>query len=478
MTKEELLAERTNLKVRITELDQQYAGAFLDPESTDGQEFNTAMARVEEVDKIVAQLGVREAHVRRLSDSDTNVETGASFHTPKPGVARGEDIYDLSTIRMNMADPTGGKNELHERAKRAIEISRFPHENADQAKCKERVDRLLANDGTGEVARRILATGSAAYQRAFGKALTGQPLQGSEFSALSVGTGSTGGFAVPYVLDPTIIPTSNLAVNPLRAISREVQLVGSNEWRGVSSAGVTAHRRNEGDESADDSPTLAQPTVRPTRVDVFVPFSVELQEDWGSLQTELARLIQDAKDVEEATSFVTGNGTAPNPEGLITNLVANTAITKTAATATFASTDLDLVEEALGARFRARAQWVGNRATYNAIRHFATNNGPDLWVRIAEGLQAGGNTGQTILGYAANESSAMDTGVTTSGKNLLVLGDFQYFAIVDRIGMQVELVQHLFGTDQRPTGQRGFYAWWRNASKVLAFQAFEILQVR
>lgn len=478
MTKEELLAEGTSLKVRIGEINTQYEGQYIDPTSPDGKEWNTAMARVEEVEKIVAQIDTREAQIARLASSDKNTEIGATFHTPKSGVARGDDIYDLSTIRMNMADPQAAVHELHERAKRAIEISRFPHENADQAKCQERVDRLLAGDASGELARRVISTGSPIYQRAFGKALTGQPLQGAEFSALSVGTGATGGYAVPYVLDPTIIPTSSQKVNPLRAISREIQLVGSNEWRGVSSAGVTAHRRAENGEAADDSPTLAQPTVQPTRVDVFIPFSVELQEDWGSLQTEMARLIQDAKDVEEATSFVTGNGTAPNPEGLITNLVANTAITKTAATATFASADLDLAEEALGPRFQANAQWVGNRATYNSVRHFATNNGPDLWVRIAEGLAQGGNTGRTLLGYAANEASAMDTGVTTSGKNLLVLGDFEYFAIIDRIGMQVELVQHLFGGSGRPTGQRGFFAYWRNASKVLAYQAFTILQVR
>src|ERR1700752_3711766 len=195
------------------------------------------------------------------------------------------------------------------------------------------------------------------------------------------------------------------------------------------------------------------------------------------MQFELSLLIQDAKDVEEASSFTIGDGTAPNPEGLITNLVANTAIVKTGATATFASTDLDLVEEALGQRFQMRAQWVGQRATYNLTRHFATNNGPDLWVRIAEGLTHGGNTGRTLLGYAANEASAMDTG-TASGKNLLVLGDFGYFAIVDRIGMNIELVQHLFGTNGRPTGQRGFYAVWRNTCKVLSSSAFRVLQSR
>jgi HK97 family phage major capsid protein len=493
-TKIELLARITELKDRIIELDKQYEGALIDPESQDGKEWNAINAEHDQAQAIVAQMDVRAERVGVISKVAANREEGASFHVGRPGVARGEDIYDLSTIRSSVATPEAARLEMHDRAKAAIEATQFPLAGApssqkgegagkrpDQDAIRAHVENLLVNcdNEAGDLARRILATGSPTYQRAFGKAIQGLPLQGAEFSALSVGTGSAGGFAVPYVLDPTIIPTSDQAVNPYRAISRIIPLVGSNEWRGVTSAGVTAHRRNEGDESADDSPTLAQPTVRPQRVDVFIPFSIELEQDWASMASELARLIQDAKDVEEATSFTVGNGTAPNPEGLITNLAAagTTTVVKTGATATFASTDLDLAEEALGPRFQARAQWVGQRATYNLTRHFATNNGPDLWVRIAEGLAHGGNTGRTLLGYAANEASAMDIG-TATGKNLLVLGDFNYFAIIDRIGMQIELVQHLFGSNGRPTGQRGFYAFWRNTCKVLSPNAFALLQSR
>jgi hypothetical protein len=48
----------------------------------------------------------------------------------------------------------------------------------------------------------------------------------------------------------------------------------------------------------------------------------------------------------------------------------------------------------------------------------------------------------------------------------MVLGDFRYFIIVDRIGMDVELIPHLFGASGRPLGQRGIYAIWRNNSAV------------
>jgi predicted phage gp36 major capsid-like protein len=44
--------------------------------------------------------------------------------------------------------------------------------------------------------------------------------------------------------------------------------------------------------------------------------------------------------------------------------------------------------------------------------------------------------------------------------------------VVDRLGMNVEVVQHLFDTSTGyPTGQRGLYAFWRNTSLVLADEA-------
>jgi hypothetical protein len=55
------------------------------------------------------------------------------------------------------------------------------------------------------------------------------------------------------------------------------------------------------------------------------------------------------------------------------------------------------------------------------------------------------------------------------GLTILTIGDFNYFAIVDRAGMNVEFIPHLFGGSSRyPTGQRGAVLWWRNSSQVLS----------
>jgi HK97 family phage major capsid protein len=74
-----------------------------------------------------------------------------------------------------------------------------------------------------------------------------------------------------------------------------------------------------------------------------------------------------------------------------------------------------------------------------------------------------------------NELSTMSATVVNATK-IMLLGDFSYFKIIDRVGMTVELIPHLFGaTNRYPVGQRGFYAYWRNGSKVIDAAAFRAL---
>lgn len=55
------------------------------------------------------------------------------------------------------------------------------------------------------------------------------------------------------------------------------------------------------------------------------------------------------------------------------------------------------------------------------------------------------------------------------------MGDFSRFVIIDRIGLTIELIPHIVGTNHRPTGQRGLFAYWRVGSKVVDAGAFRAL---
>jgi HK97 family phage major capsid protein len=180
----------------------------------------------------------------------------------------------------------------------------------------------------------------------------------------------------------------------------------------------------------------------------------------------------------ESSKFLKGLGHGSHePQGLIAAGGA-TAVTSTATTAVFAVADLFSLEIALSPRYRPNASIIGNRATFQKVRQFASN-GVNIWVQLP-----GNSVQPELIGYPVYEYSSMDATPTTSNSTILVIGDFSYFAVVDRAGMNVEFIPHLFGGSNRyPTGQRGLYAWWRNSSQVLsptlgsqsAFQSLKVL---
>jgi len=405
-----------------------------------------------------------------------------------PAVHIRHDIYDLVAIQQAARNRDELPGLYRDNALRAIEQHRFPgspSREAAQASVAKLLD-TVNDDKYGELPKRILATGSPAYTRVFGHALqVGNPgALGSEDSrilALGESPDTAGGYAVPFQLDPTIILTSSGGVSPLRDISRVEKIVGK-EYDLVTSAGVTAHRVAEAAPNVDDSPVLAQPTVRANRVQGFVPFSVELEGDWNALQSQMLALLADAKALEEAyaggatTGFFLGTGVAPQAGGIITTLVAGSQVTS-GTVATFALADIFKVKNALGNRFRPRGQWVANSSIYDLCRQFGTSIA-NIW---AESLQAG--VPSRLIGYPVNEGTAMAATTTTGSLNLL-FGAFDQYLIVDRVGMNMELVPQLFRQQTAgagfglPTGQRGYFAWWRNNAVILNQNAFRLLKIQ
>jgi HK97 family phage major capsid protein/HK97 family phage prohead protease len=466
MTLEERAARQSEIRARLAEIDTEYAGSELSEEAR--SEFDTLSEEFDTHDRAIEDTKRRQERIRSIADNQGATERVRP--TSSPGTTRRpENIYDLGELRQQARSVDDLPQLYRDNAMRAVEQARYPGAT-NRAEAQEHVERLLdtVDDDQGTLARKILVTGSPLYARAFGKFCKAQNtygLTGEEQRALAVGAGATGGFAVPFQLDPTVILTNNGSVNPLRQISRVEQIVGK-EWDGITSAGVTVTRVAEATQASDDAPTLAQPTVKAERVQGFIPFSLEADQDWNALQSEMTRLLADAKDIEEATSFVTGTGVSPQAGGIVQTLNASSNVVAN----TFTVGSIYDLDEALPDRFRDNASFLAHRAVYNDIRQFDTAGGANLWVRIGEGQPP------ELIGYPAYRSSAMDsTPAGTIGDRYLLLGDFRQFLIVDRVGMTVDVVPHLFGANQRPTGQRGLYAMWRNNSKILVDNAFRIL---
>lgn len=476
LTLEERAARITEIDSRLTEIDTANRGGVLD--NDEQAEWDTlATERSEHGDAIAAQKQ-REDYLRSIADKGEAAQESPATTTQRaqrfaPAAPRSaEDIYDLNAMRTKARSLDEMNSLMRSNAMRAIEGARFPGV-ADRSEAQGQAENLLGKvDDPDELSRRILSTGSPLYERAFGKAITNKPLTADEQRALSLGVDAAGGYAVPFQLDPTVILTSDGVTNPLRSLARVVQITGKT-WEGLTSAGITVTRKGEVDEATDDSPALAQPTVNTSRVDGFVPFSVALENSWSALREELTAMLADAKDTEEATSFVTGAGTAVTgggtlPQGVLTG-ASNVVRTATATALTRA--DLFAVKNGLPHRFRSGAQWLAEDSFYDAVRGLDEEG--DVWAPLSAAQGPG------LLGKSINEASAMPALNLAINAKLALYGDFKRaFIIVDRIGMSVELIPQVFGSNGRPTGQRGIFALWFNGSKVLVPQALRLLQAK
>ncbi|MBM4613724.1 phage major capsid protein [Rhodococcus hoagii] len=467
MTLEELRARLAAIDVRLSDLGTEYRDAEL-PEA-EQKEWDDLDAERAKVEGSITKIEARMARIAKLADegsSERGSDRGApAFHKKR-------DIYDLEGLRKDSFSADDFVERARDNARTALSDAKFPMGAAKGDTVREGLEALLdnADSSSGELAKRILTTGSATYERAFGKvAMAGNtnPLTGEEARALALGTDAAGGFAVPYQLDPTLIQLGSGYISPIRQLARKVKLIGK-EWQTLTITEATVYRAAEGATAIDGSPTLAQRSVKVNKVHGFIPFSIELEQDWPQLRSEMTDLLNKAKAKEEANSFLLGTGVAPQPEGLITG--ANVTVAAGSGLGITAA-DIYKLEEALPVEFRDNAAFLGNKSTYNKIRQLANNNdGAQLWVRL------GDKTPNQLIGYPAYESSLM-AGPGTNGNKMLVFGDFENFVILDRIGMSIELIPMLFdpANGNRPTGQRGFYATWRNNSKVVNPNAFRVL---
>lgn len=378
----------------------------------------------------------------------------------------------------------GPAGDLRDRARRTLDDAHRDGTLGDAA--AGRVERLVTAGPVGSTtvaARWAVATGDPAYARAFAKLLA-SPDRGhmlwtpeeadafrhvetfaGEQRALGVGSGG-GGYMVPMTLDPAILLSSDGTSNPLRRIAR-VEQVATTSWNGVSSAGASAEWKAEAAEVADASPTLTQPSIAVHFGDAFVPYSFELGQDAPAFTSELAAVLVDAADQLQADAFVRGSA-ATEPKGIVTAMAAGQKVAATTADALVAA-DAVKLQNALPPRFQPNAQWLANLATINTLGSLETTNGALRFPEVGSG---------SLLRRPLNECSQLDAAGATAGAGndeVAIYGDFRHFVIVDRIGSTLELVSHLFGTNRRPTGQRGALLWFRTGSDAVVPGAFRML---
>lgn len=443
------------IRSRITELDTAHPGQRFPAGIRD--EWNALNETIEE-----AELEARHGRLRELAANPANREEGATFRGSAPQHDRSD----------------GQGTTARSAALRANERAGFLPEQA-----RAHMERMLREDDDPDnrLARYVATTSDREYLRAFGKWMRDPVSGGHEWTpeereavqrvrqaerAMTLGTGTAGGFLVPYELDPNIIIASTGYVDPMREVAR-VETTAFNEKRFVTSTGVTTAWYAEEAEVADNSPALLQPTITCRKAMSFVPVSFELYED-SDIARQIGALFTEAKAAEEARVFTTGAGTT-EPRGIITAVSAVAGSVLATGTNALANGDVYANQAALPARWRPRARFMANLSIINGYRQLVKASG------LTESLVDDAGATPRMAGWEVRENSNMDGSLAATANDYALLsGDFQQYAIVDRIGTTLETVPHLFGANRRPTGQRGFLMHWRTGADVLVADAFRL----
>jgi HK97 family phage major capsid protein len=393
-----------------------------------------------------------------------------------------------ANIRSGLDDPAGDTRRLTnpEARDKALRIldSRDAADLSDAQKTQ--VEKQLRRDTI--TARRILVTENEDYRTAWMKMVTdvhpvltpeeNRAVQAwYEFRALGDWTTTAGGFGIPVFIDPSIILTAQESGNPFLSIAKQVT-VNTNQWKGVSSAGVTWAFQTEAAATTDNSPTLAQPTVLVHMARGFIPYSIEVGMDYPGFASEMGTLLAQGYDELLVNKFTNGSGTN-EPKGILTALsaVAGDRV-KVTTGGSIGAPDPYLVWKALPQKYRRNASWLMSVGVNNAIRQIgAANVFHGYTVNLPEGWA------DQLFNRPVYESAYMPdtTSWTTTAEGQAIVGDFSNFVIARNGGMSVELVPQLFqqvvaGTGPAvPTGQRGWFAYARIGSDSSNTAGFRLL---
>ncbi|TLQ45761.1 phage major capsid protein [Streptomyces marianii] len=429
-------------------------------------------------DDLEGELKFREQEVRaferteRLRQSrerwsSTQFSPQQDPFSEDPRTLSGRAVYDRS---MAVVDSSQGGRHLE----------------SDQKAHVQRLLRTQTGDTNGElIGRLMLATENPHYRSAFQKIAASQaPVFSPEEAraieqvglikrAMSIGVDASGGFAVPVLIDPTIILTAQGSENDILRLAR-VETITNDTWRGLSSAGVSWSFKAEAAAATDNSPTIAQPEVVTRRADGFIPFSIEIGQDWPGFAEQMSNLLAEGYDELLAEKLTTGTSGSNEPNGLVSSLDATTnpANIELTTAGVVGAVDIYGLWNQLPQKYRRRGTtaWLSSTDVQNTIRQLGTTD-PNFTVDITQ------EAIPRLFGreYPMNDFM-QDDPAGTGTQPLLLVGDFKGYLVAQRAGMTVEFIPQLFDvTNNRPTGQRGWFAWARVGAGVINPHAFRLL---
>jgi HK97 family phage major capsid protein len=270
-----------------------------------------------------------------------------------------------------------------------------------------------------------------------------QNLRRLEEKALSVGTGSDGGYLVPEEIEAGVMRALREA-SPIRAISGVRQVSGNTYKKPFAITGAaTGWVAETGTRAQTNSPTLSE-LAFPTMELYAMPAATQtlLEDAAVNIDEWVAEEVRLAFAEQENAAFVSGDGTN-KPKGFLSyTMIAEASwawdkigYLTSGVSADFPASDpadklIDLVYT-LKSPYRAGAQWVLNRSTQAEIRKIKDGDGNYIW---RPGDQAG--QGATLMTFPIAETEDMPAIAANSFS--IAFGDFgRGYLVVDRLGIRI-----------------------------------------
>lgn len=257
--------------------------------------------------------------------------------------------------------------------------------------------------------------------------------------AVSVGTSFAG--TVPTEIASEIVRKRDLLA-VIRGLSTVHQASGDYKIT-VEGQGVTVAYTAEGAAIADSTPDVSVLTLSSYKIAALVKASKEvLQDPAVNVQAYITDMIAKGISDFEENEFINGTGSSNNHiTGILTtmSLVANKGQVITAANASALTwADVAKIDAVLGA-YAPNATLVMGAETANAIRLLQDGGGHYIFPQN-ESLS-------NVLGHPVRISKYMPKIAT--GASVIVAGDFSYYHIADRAGMDLQVLTELYAANDQ-----------------------------
>lgn len=402
-----------------------------------------------------------EADLREVSIVAAPAYTGTSISKREQG---GETDMKLEVreLRQKLAALKDEEREILAKEEPTDEERARLFELAKEIRSLE--DRIAeAEKATAKpAAPAVLMTPSTDEQReAFAAYLRGQPF---DTRAMTVGTGSSGGYLAPEGFRAEVIRRLN-EESVMRQVARVITISTHSVMIPRLTDELSAAWTAEGAPISESQPSFDQVEFTPFKLAALTLVSNELLNDSGvDVESLLAQLFAEKIAAVEDQAFLAGTG-AGQPSGLL-NEAAIERVT-TASAGAIDADDILALYDALPPQYRGNAAWIMHPNTMSQLRRLQDNNGQYL---LVSGLAGAAPT--TLLGRPVYLSSNMPA--PASGADVIVFGDIRRaYYIVDRQELEVQRsTDRYFEQDLT-----AFRAIKRTDGKVVLPDAVRVLQM-